>query len=84
MWMAGHPRTFAAQTRALILRARATLFCYAESGERRNEQSWTKAFTHGAAVSDGLVLATVIVWISALWSTLKKSDNCSYASFMAW
>jgi 4,4'-diaponeurosporenoate glycosyltransferase len=32
--------------------------------------SWTKAFIHGAAVSDGLVLAAAIVWISALWSTV--------------
>ena len=31
--------------------------------------SWTKAFIHGAAVSDGFVLASAVVWISALWST---------------
>lgn len=31
--------------------------------------SWTKAFIHGAALSDGFVLAAAVVWISALWST---------------
>ena len=31
--------------------------------------SWTKAFIHGAAVSDGLVILSAVVWISALWST---------------
>ncbi len=32
--------------------------------------SWTKAFIHGAATSGGGVLASAIVWISALWSTV--------------
>lgn len=32
--------------------------------------SWTKAFFHGAAVSDGFILASAVVWISALWSTV--------------
>ena len=32
--------------------------------------SWTKAFIHGAAASDGSVLASAVVWISALWSTV--------------
>ncbi len=31
--------------------------------------SWTKAFIHGAATSDGFVLASAVIWISALWST---------------
>ncbi len=31
--------------------------------------SWTKAFIHGASASDGFVLASAVVWISALWST---------------
>jgi 4,4'-diaponeurosporenoate glycosyltransferase len=31
--------------------------------------SWTKAFIHGAAASDSFVLASAVVWISALWST---------------
>jgi len=31
--------------------------------------SWTKAFIHGAAVSDVLVVLAAVVWISALWST---------------
>lgn len=30
--------------------------------------SWTKAFIDGAVTSDGLVLASAVVWISALWS----------------
>jgi 4,4'-diaponeurosporenoate glycosyltransferase len=32
--------------------------------------SWTKAFIHGAATSGGFVLASAVVWISALWSTV--------------
>jgi 4,4'-diaponeurosporenoate glycosyltransferase len=39
-------------------------------GLTQMSNSWTKAFIHGAAVSGGLVLATAIVWISALWSTV--------------
>ncbi len=31
--------------------------------------SWTKAFIHGAAVSDGIILVSAVLWISALWST---------------
>jgi len=31
--------------------------------------SWTKAFIHGASVSDGFVLASAVLWISALWAT---------------
>lgn len=30
--------------------------------------SWTKAFIHGAAVTDRFVLMSAVVWISALWS----------------
>ncbi len=32
--------------------------------------SWTKAFIQGAAASGGFVLASAVVWISALWSTV--------------
>ncbi len=39
-------------------------------GLSQMSNSWTKASIHGAALSDGLVLASAIVWISALWSTL--------------
>jgi 4,4'-diaponeurosporenoate glycosyltransferase len=31
--------------------------------------SGTKAFIHGAAGSDGFVIASAVLWISALWST---------------
>lgn len=39
-------------------------------GLSQMSNSWTKAFIDGAALSGGLVLASAIVWISALWSTL--------------
>jgi 4,4'-diaponeurosporenoate glycosyltransferase len=32
-------------------------------------ESWAKAFAQGAAESDWCVLASAILWISALWST---------------
>jgi 4,4'-diaponeurosporenoate glycosyltransferase len=38
-------------------------------GVGQMSDSWTKAFIHGAAASDGFVLASAVVWISALWST---------------
>ncbi len=38
-------------------------------GLSQMSDSWTRASVHGAAVSDGFVLASSVVWISALWST---------------
>jgi 4,4'-diaponeurosporenoate glycosyltransferase len=38
-------------------------------GLRQMSDSWTKAFIHGAAASGGFILASAIMWISALWST---------------
>jgi 4,4'-diaponeurosporenoate glycosyltransferase len=39
------------------------------AGFRQMSESWSKAFIQGAADSGGSVLASAIVWISALWST---------------
>ncbi|MEO8738007.1 MAG: glycosyltransferase [Edaphobacter sp.] len=39
-------------------------------GFRQMSDSWTKAFVYGAAASGGFILASAIVWISALWSTI--------------
>ncbi len=39
-------------------------------GFRQMSDSWTKAFVHGAAASGGFILASAIIWISALWSTV--------------
>lgn len=39
-------------------------------GFRQMSDSWTKAFVHGAAASGGSILASAIIWISALWSTI--------------
>jgi len=38
-------------------------------GFRQMSESWAKAFIQGAADSGGYILASAIVWISALWST---------------
>jgi 4,4'-diaponeurosporenoate glycosyltransferase len=38
-------------------------------GFRQMSESWAKAFTQGAADSGVWVLASAVVWISALWST---------------
>jgi 4,4'-diaponeurosporenoate glycosyltransferase len=38
-------------------------------GLSQMSESWTKAFIHGAAATDGFALASAVVWISALWST---------------
>jgi 4,4'-diaponeurosporenoate glycosyltransferase len=38
-------------------------------GFHQTSESWAKAFTQGAVDSGPMVLATSIVWISALWST---------------
>jgi 4,4'-diaponeurosporenoate glycosyltransferase len=39
-------------------------------GFRQMSDSWTKAFVHGAAASGGFILASAIIWISALWATV--------------
>ncbi len=38
-------------------------------GPGQMADGWTKAFVQGAASSDGFVLASSVVWISALWCT---------------
>jgi 4,4'-diaponeurosporenoate glycosyltransferase len=38
-------------------------------GFRQMSESWAKAFIQGAGDSGGVILASSIVWISALWST---------------
>jgi 4,4'-diaponeurosporenoate glycosyltransferase len=56
--------------RILCLGGRGTLHMRMfPEGFGQMSDSWTKAFIHGAAVSDGFVLASAVVWISALWST---------------
>jgi 4,4'-diaponeurosporenoate glycosyltransferase len=48
-------------------------------GFRQMSESWAKAFNQGAADSGVPVLASAIVWISALWSTtLLLAAPCSY------
>jgi 4,4'-diaponeurosporenoate glycosyltransferase len=66
--LAGLIRTSGA--RLLCLGGRGTLHMRMfHEGLGQMSDSWTKAFVHGAAISDGLVLASAVVWISALWST---------------
>jgi 4,4'-diaponeurosporenoate glycosyltransferase len=56
--------------RILCLGGRGTLHMRMfPEGLGQMSDSWTKAFIHGAAASDGFVLASAAVWISALWST---------------
>ncbi len=56
--------------RILCLGGRGTLHMRMfPEGLGQMSDSWTKAFIHGAAASDGIVLASAAVWISALWST---------------
>lgn len=56
--------------RILCLGGRGTLHMRMfPEGLGQMSDSWTKAFIHGAAASDGIVLAAAVVWISALWST---------------
>lgn len=56
--------------RILCLGGRGTLHMRMfPGGLGQMSSSWTKAFIHGATVSDRLVLASAVVWISALWST---------------
>ena len=60
----------ASGARILCLGGRGTLHMRMfPEGLGQMSDSWTKAFIHGAAVSDGFVLASAVVWISALWST---------------
>ncbi|WP_353072895.1 glycosyltransferase [Tunturiibacter gelidoferens] len=60
----------ASGTRILCLGGRGTLHMRMfPEGLGQMSDSWTKAFIHGAAVSDSLVLASAVMWISALWST---------------
>jgi 4,4'-diaponeurosporenoate glycosyltransferase len=60
----------ASGARILCLGGRGTLHMRMfPEGLGQMSDSWTKAFIHGAAASDGLVLASAVVWISALWST---------------
>lgn len=61
----------AAEGRNLCLGGRGTLHMRMfPGGLRQMSDSWTKAFIHGAAASGGFVLASAVVWISALWSTV--------------
>lgn len=56
--------------RILCLGGRGTLHMRMfPEGLGQMSDSWTKGFIHGAVVSDGLVLASAVLWISALWST---------------
>jgi len=56
--------------RILCLGGRGTLHMRMfPEGPGQMSDSWTKAFIHGAAVTDGSVLASAVLWISALWST---------------
>jgi 4,4'-diaponeurosporenoate glycosyltransferase len=59
-----------AGARLLCLGGRGTLHTrmYPE-GFRQMSESWAKALIQGASDSGGLILASSIVWISALWST---------------
>jgi 4,4'-diaponeurosporenoate glycosyltransferase len=60
----------ASGARILCLGGRGTLHMRMfPEGLGQMSDSWTKAFIHGAAASDGIVLASAVVWISALWST---------------
>jgi 4,4'-diaponeurosporenoate glycosyltransferase len=60
----------ASGARILCLGGRGTLHMRMfPEGLGQMSDSWTKAFIHGAAVSDAFVLASAVVWISALWST---------------
>ena len=61
----------ASGARILCLGGRGTLHMRMfPEGFRQMSDSWTKAFIHGAASSDSIVLVSAVVWISALWSTV--------------
>ena len=60
----------ASGARILCLGGRGTLHMRMfPEGFGQMSDSWTKAFIHGAATSNSLVLALAVMWISALWST---------------
>jgi 4,4'-diaponeurosporenoate glycosyltransferase len=60
----------ASGARILCLGGRGTLHMRMfPEGLGQMSDSWTKAFIHGAAASDGFVLTSAVLWISALWST---------------
>ena len=60
-----------AGARILCLGGRGTLHMRMfPEGFRQMSDSWTKAFIHGAASSDSILLVSAVVWISALWSTV--------------
>ena len=64
------PLVRASGARILCLGGRGTLHMRMfPEGLGQMSDSWTKAFILGAAVSDGLVVLSAVVWISALWST---------------
>lgn len=55
--------------RILCLGGRGTLHMRMfPEGLGQMSDSWTKAFIHGAALTDRSVLLSAVVWISALWS----------------
>ena len=59
-----------AGARLLCLGGRGTLHTRMfPEGFRQMSESWAKAFIQGASDSGGVILASSIVWISALWST---------------
>jgi 4,4'-diaponeurosporenoate glycosyltransferase len=60
----------ASGARILCLGGRGTLHMRMfPEGLGQMSDSWTKAFIHGAAASDGIVLASAVLWIITLWST---------------
>ncbi|WP_348266097.1 glycosyltransferase [Edaphobacter paludis] len=60
----------ASGSRILCLSGRGTLHMRMfPEGLGQMSDSWTKAFIHGAAASDGFILTSAVMWISALWST---------------
>jgi 4,4'-diaponeurosporenoate glycosyltransferase len=60
----------ASGARILCLGGRGTLHMRMfPEGLGQMSNSGTKAFIHGAAGSDGFVIASAVLWISALWST---------------
>jgi 4,4'-diaponeurosporenoate glycosyltransferase len=59
-----------AGARLICLGGRGTLHMRMfPEGFRQMSESWAKAFIQGASDSGGVILASSIVWISALWST---------------
>jgi 4,4'-diaponeurosporenoate glycosyltransferase len=59
--------------RLVCFGGRGTLhMCMFPHGFPQMSESWAKAFIQGAADSGKFVLASAIVWISALWSTALR------------